>query len=320
MSSNDHAREPRPSARETGEGRPDLTAGRYLREERIRQEISLAEVAAATGIRIVILQAIEEDGRAHLPAAVFVRGFLKLYAEHLGLEADGVLARYGPRSGSGPGPGTDPESDEPLPDILKLKREAKKNRSFAPAYFLALLLLAGLLGYAGYLGFTSFYGQDASAPAPVMGRSMTPAAVTIAPDPVDSFPAGEDPLSAGLPAALEPTSTPGDISPQPLSLDKEGAVEEPAGFPFLVTVRFVEDVWLQVQIDDQPVREGLFRKGTGREWRAHDNLNFFFGNAGGVELTLNGRPLPRLGASGETVRISIPRDLAGAGGLSRDEP
>lgn len=311
MSSNDHAQGPPPSTREIGEGQPDLTAGGYLREERIRREISLAEVASATGIRVAVLQAIEDDDQAHLPAAVFVRGFLKLYAEHLGLEPDGVLARYGLQSGSGFGPGTDPEVDWPLPDILRLKREARKNLSFPPAYFLVLALVVGLLGYAGYLGFTDFYGQDAPAPVPVMGRPMPPVAVTIAPDPVESVPAGEDPPLGGA-------STPGDISPPPLSPATESAAQESADFPFLVTIHFVEDVWLQVQIDDQPVWEGLFRKGVSREWRARDHLDFFFGNAGGAELTLNGRSLPRLGASGETVRISIPRDLPGR--LSRDEP
>ncbi len=300
MSSNDHAQGPQPSAREIGKKTPDLTAGGYLREERNRQGISLAEVAAATGIRAAVLRAIEDDDQDHLPAAVFVRGFLKLYAEHLGLEFNDLPACGGRQSEPATGPGTDPEINGPLPDILRLKREARKNRSFPPIYFLVLVLAVGLVGAAGYLGFTTLYDQDSPGQVP-------PAAVTAA--------APEEPAPA-VPGPAAAMAGDGATSPPPLSLATENAVPEPADFPFLVKIHFVEDVWLQVQIDDQPVREGLFRKGASREWRARDHLDFFFGNAGGVEMSLNGRALPGLGASGETIRISIPRDLPGR--LSRD--
>jgi cytoskeleton protein RodZ len=65
--------------------------GEQLRCERERRGITLAAVAEVTKIRRTYLQAVERNDWDALPAAVFARGYLRAYAEHLGMDAEHLL-------------------------------------------------------------------------------------------------------------------------------------------------------------------------------------------------------------------------------------
>jgi len=68
--------------------------GKYLKDERERQELSLKAVSKFTRIREHHLRAIEEDRYDLLPSSVYVKGFLTLYAKYLRLDPKEVLLRY----------------------------------------------------------------------------------------------------------------------------------------------------------------------------------------------------------------------------------
>jgi len=63
-----------------------LTLGEKLRKLRSERRISLSEVSRAICIQIKYLEYIEEGNYEKLPADVYVRGFLKSYADFLGLD------------------------------------------------------------------------------------------------------------------------------------------------------------------------------------------------------------------------------------------
>lgn len=56
--------------------------------------MSIAEIARATRMPASSVERIEADQFDELPGEVFVRGFLKSYAQAVGVPADDVLARY----------------------------------------------------------------------------------------------------------------------------------------------------------------------------------------------------------------------------------
>ena len=68
--------------------------GSYLRQERERQQVSLQDVAAATKIQLKFLEALEHDAYDQLPAAPFVVGFLRAYAQYIALDPEMVLTAY----------------------------------------------------------------------------------------------------------------------------------------------------------------------------------------------------------------------------------
>lgn len=68
--------------------------GHSLKVVRERKGLALADVSARLRIRRPYLEAIEEGRFAELPGAVYVSGFLRQYAEFLGLDPDQVLKSY----------------------------------------------------------------------------------------------------------------------------------------------------------------------------------------------------------------------------------
>ncbi len=85
---------PGPEAAPAAAARPAPGSGSELREERQRLRLAIETIAERTKIRRAYLQAIEEERFGDLPAAVFVRGFLREYARCLGLPGDGVAQTY----------------------------------------------------------------------------------------------------------------------------------------------------------------------------------------------------------------------------------
>jgi len=68
--------------------------GSHLRRERELRKISLEEVAEQTRIKIEYLQAIESEHFEKIPGMTFARGYLKAYADCIGLASEDVLLRF----------------------------------------------------------------------------------------------------------------------------------------------------------------------------------------------------------------------------------
>lgn len=68
--------------------------GTTLRRQRETKRMGLAEVSRVTRIPLGTLEAIEGDHFDGLPGEVFVKGFLKSYAQTVGLVPEDLIARY----------------------------------------------------------------------------------------------------------------------------------------------------------------------------------------------------------------------------------
>ena len=101
--------------------------GEYLRRERELREISLEEVSARTKIKKSFLTALENDRLEQLPGEAFIRGFIRAYAQEIGLDPNQTLLRF----------------EEFLKSRNELETEAPQNFSF-PKW---------LLGVAGMIIF-----------------------------------------------------------------------------------------------------------------------------------------------------------------------
>lgn len=64
------------------------TIGQKLRGSREEKRLSLEQVSAATRVRLHYLEALERDDLSAIPSAAQARGFLRIYADYLGLNAD----------------------------------------------------------------------------------------------------------------------------------------------------------------------------------------------------------------------------------------
>ena len=95
--------------------------GAALRRARERRQLTLAQVAETTRIRPHYLQALENDDISAMPSAAQARGFLKLYAEFLGLD----LQKLVPPAASEPAP----ESSAPSQASSSATRAAEVKRA-----------------------------------------------------------------------------------------------------------------------------------------------------------------------------------------------
>jgi len=113
--------------------------------------------------------------------------------------------------------------------------------------------------------------------------------------------------------APEPKAAPPapSVSPPTVSATPSPPAEAPAETPARsrLVAHATEPTWVRVQLSDAQVVEELLPAGATREWLSDQRFVLTVGNAGGLSLELNGRPLPPLGARGEVIRqLVLPQD------------
>ncbi len=118
--------------------------GAYLQRERQKKQLSLQDVAEATRIPPESLQALESGNKSLLPVTVFTRGFVKIYAAHLGLDQAEVLERFSNEWGA---------VDNEAPEMLSCESMAESSPFFLSFRFYFLLLLFALLISLAYFFF-----------------------------------------------------------------------------------------------------------------------------------------------------------------------
>lgn len=68
--------------------------GETLRRERELRQISLREISESTKINLRYLDALERDDFRHLPGGVFNKGFVRAYAQYIGVDAEQMVNAY----------------------------------------------------------------------------------------------------------------------------------------------------------------------------------------------------------------------------------
>ena len=102
---------------------------------------------------------------------------------------------------------------------------------------------------------------------------------------------------------MVPVSGPTVTSPKAIASASATGDEKNA-----LLVKLSERSWLRVVVDGKSQMEGIFPAGTQREFKGKSAV-VRAGNAGGVDLTVNGKSVGKLGASGDVVERTF--SLAG---------
>ena len=78
------------------------TLGQILKEAREKKNVTASQAAAATRMKIQTVEALERDDFSRMAAPMYAKGFIKLYAEYLGLDAAPLIREYdGPARAEG---------------------------------------------------------------------------------------------------------------------------------------------------------------------------------------------------------------------------
>jgi cytoskeletal protein RodZ len=108
--------------------------GSSLREARVRQGLDFPEIERSTKIRAKYLKALEDEQFDVLPGETYVKGFLRTYAEYLGLDGQLYLDEFNSRYATG--------EEEPAP-IGRPRVPGHRRVGMRPV-LVALAIVAGL--------------------------------------------------------------------------------------------------------------------------------------------------------------------------------
>jgi len=267
------------------------TLGKYLKNQRESKKISLREVAKNTRVREPILRALEEDQVHLLPPATYVKGFLLAYAKYLGLDQNDVLLRYERilKGESTPPPSTPsprPKPESPPPQRSKPKQKAR--RITKQAWVVAIVIVVSFVVF--YL--FSPYAKRPMEPTP--GKPVEEESSTLSSPPVAARP----PAPEGNPSVPEkkPLTPSAPVAATP-SVQEKKAIS--------LQLKAIEETWLSAQADDQPGKDMILKPGEETTFPASGRILMKLGNAGGVDLVLNGKSLGKFGKSGEVLNLLV---------------
>ena len=141
--------------------------GSSLREARLRQDLDFPELEERTKIRPKYLRALEDERFDILPAPTYVRGFLRSYAEALGLDGQPFVDEYNSRFTVG-------EDDAPLRArrVPPPRRDRGPRQSRLAAVALVAIAVATALVIAAWK-FGGPEGEQVPGLAPSTGSTLT---------------------------------------------------------------------------------------------------------------------------------------------------
>jgi cytoskeleton protein RodZ len=285
------------------------TLGSYLRRERELRKISLRELSKNTRVREHLLKAIEEDRQDLLPSPTFVKGFLNAYAKYVGLDANEIILRY-QRGLTG--------TPENVPDATPEKEPGQngKPRRAVGAWIAGGVVVAGLI--VCYFLFLQPAGPRVE-PLPPASREKPVEQEAKGPPPVPPQVADPSPSQKAAPPAYPQIAGTVPSKPEPPVTPAAPAAQAPApaasqiaatllpqkGKPISLQIKAVELTWVSVKADNQAEREMLLRPGETIPLEAVSQMYVLVGNAGGLDLIYNGKPLQRFGSSGEVIGLAF---------------
>ncbi|MEN6466757.1 MAG: RodZ domain-containing protein [Syntrophaceae bacterium] len=316
--------------RNTGDGGTlDLKS---LRESR---GLTIEALYNATKVRPAFLEAIENGNFQILPERIYSEAFIKIYAAQVGVDPEGILARYRrylnvPEPGKAPEKKTDKKTEKkadkkpekqaesrkeegkaPLPAEIKTAEPAKgpetpvvkspmnmPKRRFSR---LAVSLILSVVVICG--GFLYFLLLDDGSSPELLMKAEKPAAPAqseskpqAAPDMKDMQP-GETPQQ---PAAGQSAPSAGQPAP---------AVQPAAPASNKLVIHANELTWISVTEDGSQPYQIMLRPGDNLE-RTAGKFLLDIGNAGGIVVNFNGSDMGVPGRSGQVVHLVLPPEQA----------
>lgn len=274
----------------------DIEIGATLRKARQDSGATLEDVEYETKIRKRYLEALEREDYADLPSAVYARGFLKTYANYLGLDGEELSQELKDRWDAvqerqrrEAAPKEDRFDRRPLIGAATGGIPARRPRiSFVAVlgFAFALILLAAAVGGLYWVGQSS--------------RS------TVSPDSRSAESLRGDAGQQADPGETPENEAPADQAtreePEPPA-DPQRAVQEPPPEVIRITVTVEQEpAWLNVQTDSNLVYEQIAQPGFSQTFEAGQQLAVWSGNAGAVRLEINDQDYGPLGAPGEVRR------------------
>jgi cytoskeleton protein RodZ len=252
-----------------------MSLGSMITKARKDAGLSIDDLSAATNIRVPLLRQMESDNFSQCGGETYARGHLRNIATKLNVDEQIFLTAFEDEQ---------MHVDRSMQDLLvenNVMREPREGRKVSWKVLVAISI--STLFIAGFAQF--FISNDSTPDIPVaLEETAAPTAEPTA-----------EPT-------VEPTAEP--------TINEEA---EPTDEPVISTGEGVEVIitatrgrsWLFVSDSTgRALFSGQISRGASRTFTASEQLNLKVGNAGGVDLTVNGKKLDPIGVDGQVVSVS----------------
>jgi cytoskeleton protein RodZ len=304
-----------------------IAIGETLRRERLKRNLDLQQISDELKLSRRFLEAIENEQFDRLPGGVFTRSFVRQYARLLGLDEEEMAAELVRLVE--PPPDTPPieakkqpsVSGFPLPPPVSWDRVSDSIRSGWPDWALGLVLVVVvILACSGvYVWWERAQRATAHAverPGPA-AQSASPAPPAV-PAPAVAQPGEPDTHSAGVPTPVTSPSASLAAAPSPTQAVTAGAANlqrvdsatgaasgvDP-GAPLHVQLTARKPVWVRASSNGTVLFTITLAANETRTVDAKGSLELRLGNAGGVDIQLNGKPLGPAGPEGQIRTVQL---------------
>lgn len=260
--------------------------GEKLRRERERRGVTVHDIAESTKISSRFLRALEAEDYENLPGGIFNRGFVRAYCKYLGMDEEEMVAEFDAALQAHEAEQLKLLPVEPVPDKKPTQFKLPPKEYVAGAIVAAILVMGAATWWLS--SSSRRPSSDASAPA----ASSAPLSGQSNPANLQPTPAKEMLAKAEGPDSRQKA----DASPGPNESPKVKAEKKaPTKAAISLEVRTHEDSWVSIMADGKMLMEGIMPAESSKHFRAQKNMVLKTGNAGGVEISYNGKPLPPLG-------------------------
>lgn len=304
--------------------------GETLRRERQRRNLDLDQISRELKISSRFLEAIEAERFDQLPAGVFAKSFVRQYATMLGLDAEELVAEVQRTLTPEPPPGapleTPKESLGIVPEMHLPRGEdwqtVGDRRNWSSSLPALALVVVVMLVCSGLYAFWQRERHPAQAPAPVeTAKQAAPqqaqaAAPQVQPEPQaqqppqqsEAQPPASAPSATPAPPPAQPAPTVAAANPpaaqaaQPDQAEANRTAPNPspvAAGSVKVEIAALEPVWVLARANGKYLFSGTLDANQTRSMETNGTLLLRVGNAGGLNITLNGKPIGPVGPKGQ---------------------
>lgn len=270
--------------------------GDLLRRGREKKNLTIADVEKETSISKKYLEALEKGEYDKMPGDVYIKGFIRNYAKCVGMDGDELLREFASERGI---------EVPPQPMKLSTAEEIVKSEATVRQPKVKVTERETVRPSAKAFSSGDDFKSRTETGSPLkkifMGLGIAVFAFLAAVYIIFS-----DENTA--PGAKPPVQTQAETKVEETKKEETKPVVNPDEIKVLV--KLVDRCWMKVTVDGAVAFEGTAEPGLEMDWTGKKDVLIVAGNAGAVELILNGKSAGKLGEIGQVAERHITKEAA----------
>ncbi|HEU17967.1 MAG TPA: helix-turn-helix domain-containing protein [Deltaproteobacteria bacterium] len=287
-----------------------------LKAIRQRKGLSLKDISYQSRISVSVLEAIENREFHLLPEPVYTRGFIKTYAQTLEINDEEILSAYNAYI----------DELEFSQQQIQIERKTEKSRLRHTIFGVVVAILIAI--FIIYIMSRDYRQETVGTTTSSAITDELQEAPLVPPQPKEEAsmqhqetapPEAAEEATAEAVTVDEPVLENSTGDPEtdafasaetvqqaeiPVMSSEQGVREQEIGY--ILEIDAKELTWLKITEDFKPNEEILMKPGERITRKASERFIVFIGNAGGVNVSFQGKPLGPLGEKGKVVRLILP--------------